>query len=65
MIAEHLAANPKIEFTAPQLGNILRRSSGAIANALITLCERDEATQTGTVPRTYRTTRARARRTRR
>ena len=57
MIAEHLTANPKIEFTSSQLGNVLRRSSGAIANALVTLCELGAAVQTNDRPRTYQAAR--------
>jgi len=57
MVAEHLTANPKIQFTSSQLGNVLRRSSGAIANALVTLCELGTVVQTSDRPRTYQAAR--------
>jgi membrane protein involved in colicin uptake len=56
LIAEHLQADPSLEFTPTELGNKLGRSSGAIANALATLCEHGEAVQTLASPKTYRTT---------
>ncbi|MGH9215298.1 MAG: hypothetical protein ACRDZS_03505 [Acidimicrobiales bacterium] len=60
MVADHLADHPKIEFTSTQLGNMLRRSSGAIANALVVLCDQGLAVQTKDAPRTYRAARPKA-----
>jgi hypothetical protein len=55
LVAGALAERPDSELTPTQLSNVLRRSAGAIANALVTLCEQGAVIQTNTKPRTYRT----------
>lgn len=65
LVAGVLAERPDNELTPTQLSNVLRRSAGAIANALVTLCEQGAVIQTNAKPRTYRTaTRTAAGRTR-
>jgi hypothetical protein len=55
LVAGALAERPDSELTPTQLSNVLRRSAGAIANALVTLCEQGAVIQTNAKPRTYRT----------
>jgi hypothetical protein len=43
MALEHLRAYPGAEFTATGIAKVIGRSSGAIANALVTMANRDEA----------------------
>lgn len=54
LVAGHLRANPKVEFTPSELGNKLNRSSGAIGNALERMVKAGTATRTSDRPRRYR-----------
>ncbi|MEU0511603.1 AAA family ATPase [Amycolatopsis sp. NPDC006125] len=56
MVAEHLAHNPTATVTPSTIAQALKRSSGAVGNALATLAARGEAEQVGTSPVTYRAT---------
>ncbi|MFD4252490.1 AAA family ATPase [Amycolatopsis thermoflava] len=53
MVAEHLAHNPTAAFTPSTIAQALKRSSGAVGNALATLAARGEAEQVATNPVTY------------
>jgi hypothetical protein len=53
LVADALARRPDLAFTPTQLSNMLGRSAGAIANALVTLCEQGVAVQTQDKPRAY------------
>lgn len=54
LVADYLTAHPKEAFTATRISREIDRSSGAIANALVTLANRGVAEQVGDRPRTYR-----------
>lgn len=54
MVIEHLEAHSGEAFTAPKISRVIDRSSGAIANALITLARQGIAEQVTDRPRTYR-----------
>jgi len=56
MVAEHLASNPTATVTPSTIAQTLKRSSGAVGNALATLAARGQAEQVGTNPLTYRAT---------
>jgi hypothetical protein len=51
---EHLRAHPEQEWTATGIAKEIGRSSGAIANALVTMVNRGEAEMTCAAPRRYR-----------
>jgi hypothetical protein len=53
LVAQRLSERPDLEFTPTQLGHLTGRSSGAIFNALVTLCERGVAVQTQDKPKTF------------
>jgi hypothetical protein len=53
MVADHLTAHPGLSFTPAELSNLLRRSSGAISNACVTLCTQGIAVQIQRQPKTY------------
>lgn len=59
-VLDHLAANPKSEFTPSDLARVLNRSSGAIANALAKFAAQHKVTQTSERPRRYRLNGAKA-----
>jgi hypothetical protein len=59
-VFDHMAANPKSEYTPADLARVLNRSSGAIANALAKFAGQGKVTQTSERPRRYRLTGARA-----
>ncbi|QDL73857.1 hypothetical protein DNK48_35990 [Streptomyces malaysiensis subsp. malaysiensis] len=54
MVIGHLTAHPDEAFTATRISRIIERSSGAIANALVTLTKQNIAEQVTEHPRTYR-----------
>jgi hypothetical protein len=54
MVYEHLAAHPTTDFTPTAISRAVNRSSGAIANALVTLTHQGHAEQVSGAPRTYR-----------
>jgi Fic family protein len=54
LVIEHLTAHPGEAFTATRIGRVLDRSSGAVANALVTLTKQGRAEQVTERPRTYR-----------
>jgi hypothetical protein len=51
---EHLRAHPEQEWTATGIAKVIGRSSGAIANAMVTMVNRGEAEMTCAAPRRYR-----------
>jgi hypothetical protein len=53
MVADRLLDTPAVRYTPSQLSNLLDRSSGAIANACVTLCEQGIAVQVADKPKTY------------
>jgi hypothetical protein len=59
-VSEHMAANPRSEFTPADLARVLNRSSGAIANALAKFTAQGKVTQTNERPRRYRLAGAKA-----
>ncbi|MFD4198150.1 hypothetical protein [Amycolatopsis thermoflava] len=56
MVAEHLARNPTAAVTPSTIAQALKRSSGAVGNALAMLAARGQAEQVATNPVTYRAT---------
>ncbi|MFI5808610.1 hypothetical protein [Streptomyces sp. NPDC051561] len=56
MVIDHLTAHPDEAFTATGISRVIDRSSGAIANALVTLTKQGFAEQVSERPRTYRHT---------
>ncbi|MFE2446337.1 hypothetical protein ACFXDF_30555 [Streptomyces sp. NPDC059426] len=58
MVIGHLTAHPDEAFTATRISRIIEKSSGAIANALVTLTKQGIAEQVTERPRTYRITTA-------
>ncbi|GHJ35459.1 hypothetical protein [Streptomyces sp. TS71-3] len=54
MVVEHLRAHPEKAFTATGISRAIDKSSGAIANALVTLTKQGIAEQVDERPRTYR-----------
>lgn len=56
LVAEYLTSHPGEAFTATRISRAIDRSSGAIANALVTLAKQGLAEQVGDRPRTYRAT---------
>jgi hypothetical protein len=54
LVQAHLAANPDTDFTPHQIGRVLSRSSGAVANALDRLTALGQAQLTSDKPRRYR-----------
>ncbi|GAA3357553.1 hypothetical protein GCM10017744_028590 [Streptomyces antimycoticus] len=58
MVIGHLTAYPDEAFTATRISRIIEKSSGAIANALVTLTKQGIAEQVTERPRTYRITTA-------
>ncbi|MFE5161664.1 hypothetical protein ACFRNT_24765 [Streptomyces sp. NPDC056697] len=58
MVVGHLTAHPDEAFTATRISRIIEKSSGAIANALVTLTKQGIAEQVTEHPRTYRITTA-------
>jgi predicted transcriptional regulator len=54
LVAAHLAARPEEEFTPHEIGKVIERSSGAVANALDRLTELGQATLSCEKPRRYR-----------
>ncbi|MGW5697872.1 hypothetical protein ACWEWX_45755 [Streptomyces asiaticus] len=58
MVISHLTAHPDEAFTATRISRIIEKSSGAIANALVTLTKQGIAEQVTEHPRTYRITTA-------
>ncbi|MET9296868.1 winged helix DNA-binding protein [Streptomyces sp. NPDC003077] len=53
MVLEHLRAHRHAEFTATAISRVLGKSSGAIANALVTLEKQGHVTQVNDRPRRY------------
>lgn len=54
MVIDHLQAHPGEAFTATKISRVIGKSSGAIANALVTLAGQGIAEQVSDRPRTYR-----------
>ncbi|MET9036958.1 helix-turn-helix domain-containing protein [Streptomyces mirabilis] len=54
MVIAHLQAHPGEAFTATRISRVIEKSSGAIANALVTLARQGIAEQLDDRPRTYR-----------
>ncbi|MBX7551198.1 hypothetical protein K1Y78_24915 [Streptomyces sp. tea 10] len=54
MVINHLEAHPDEAFTATKISRVIERSSGAIANALVSLAQQGIAEQMSDRPRTYR-----------
>ncbi|KNE83825.1 MULTISPECIES: hypothetical protein [Streptomyces] len=54
MVIDHLTAHPGEAFTATKISRQIEKSSGAIANALVTLAAQGVAEQVSEKPRTYR-----------
>ena len=54
LVAAHLAGHPDTDFTPHQIGRVLGRSSGAVANALDRLTALGQAQLTSEKPRRYR-----------
>ncbi|MEU8690465.1 helix-turn-helix domain-containing protein [Streptomyces sp. NPDC048665] len=54
MVIDHLRAHPDEAFTATKISRVIERSSGAIANALVSLVQHGIAEQMSDRPRTYR-----------
>jgi hypothetical protein len=54
LVQAHLAAHPDADFTPHQIGRVLYRSSGAVANALDRLTALGQAQLTSDKPRCYR-----------
>ncbi|MEV0961233.1 helix-turn-helix domain-containing protein [Streptomyces sp. NPDC049910] len=54
MVIDHLQAHPGEAFTATKISRVIEKSSGAIANALVTLTRQGIAEQASDRPRTYR-----------
>ena len=61
-VLEHMARNPKSDYTPTDLARVLNRSGGAIANALAKFATQGKVTQTIERPRRYRLAGAKARR---
>lgn len=53
MVAQHLTDNPASSYTPGELARAMRRSSGAVGNALAALTHRGQADQVGTNPSRY------------
>lgn len=53
MVIDHLQAHPETAFTSTALSRVIGKSSGAIANALVTLAKRGQAQQVSDHPRRY------------
>lgn len=56
MVIEHLQAHPSEAFTATKISRVIEKSSGAIANALVTLAEQGIAERVSERPLSYRLT---------
>jgi hypothetical protein len=54
LVAAHLAAYPAADFGPHAIGQVLSRSSGAVANALDRLTALGQAQPTSEAPRRYR-----------
>jgi predicted transcriptional regulator len=54
MVIDHLRAHPDEAFTATKISRVIERSSGAIANALVTLTNKGLAEKVSDKPLTYR-----------
>ncbi|MGP3949638.1 helix-turn-helix domain-containing protein [Streptomyces sp. 7N604] len=54
MVIAHLQAHPSEALTATKISRVIEKSSGAIANALVTLARQGVAEQVSEHPRTYR-----------
>ena len=54
MVIDHLQAYPGEAFTATKISRVIEKSSGAIANSLVTLARQGIAEQVSDRPRTYR-----------
>ncbi|MEV8320429.1 helix-turn-helix domain-containing protein [Streptomyces sp. NPDC059900] len=54
MVIDHLQAHPAEAFTATKISRVIEKSSGAIANALVTLTRQGISEQVTERPRTYR-----------
>ncbi|MBC9719379.1 hypothetical protein H9Y04_43405 [Streptomyces sp. TRM66268-LWL] len=54
LVIDHLTAHPTEAFTATRLSRVIGKSSGAIANSLVTLTGQGMAEQVSDRPRTYR-----------
>ncbi|MEU2862639.1 hypothetical protein ACIQWL_42665 [Streptomyces mirabilis] len=54
MVIAHLDAHPGQAFTATKISRVIEKSSGAVANALVTLARQGIAEQVDDRPRTYR-----------
>ncbi|MFE6158792.1 hypothetical protein ACFQ7F_07725 [Streptomyces sp. NPDC056486] len=54
MVIDHLQAHPSEAFTATKISRVIEKSSGAIANALVTLTRQGIGEQVTEQPRTYR-----------
>ncbi|MGW2651618.1 hypothetical protein ACWC2T_43800 [Streptomyces sp. NPDC001393] len=54
LVIDHLNAYPGESFTATRISRVINRSSGAVANALVTLATQGLIEQVTDRPRTYR-----------
>ncbi|MEV0117695.1 hypothetical protein AB0H77_31415 [Streptomyces sp. NPDC050844] len=54
LVIDHLEAHPAEAFTATKISRVIEKSSGAIANALVTLTKQGITEQVTEQPRTYR-----------
>ncbi|MBT2396673.1 helix-turn-helix domain-containing protein [Streptomyces sp. ISL-100] len=54
LVIDHLTAHPQEAFTATAISRKIEKSSGAIANSLVTLAKQNIAEQVNDRPRTYR-----------
>ena len=54
LVIEHMKLNPKAEFTPSELGHVLNRSGGAVANALDKFKSEGDVVQTSEKPKRYR-----------
>ena len=53
MVVKHLQTHPQEAFTSTAISRVIGRSSGAIANALVTLTKQGHAQQVNERPRRY------------
>ena len=60
LVLDHMKKNPTVEFTSTELSNKLRRSNGAISNALEKHAKKGTVVRTSDAPRRYRWAAAKA-----
>ncbi|RBM20178.1 hypothetical protein DEH69_09125 [Streptomyces sp. PT12] len=56
LVINHLTAHPEEAFTATAISRVIEKSSGAIANALVTLTKQGITQQVNNTPRRYQLT---------